>query len=347
MLSPQPKQTLIQPALDLDARADADHRHIGAARECRPMRPRRTAASEPRKLFKAGKHMETQGLDLASIDYSIIWRALFAPLLYRTGRILLWVLVVTVATLHYALIKYRINLFKLNLETLRTTRIRFKPFNFIRWTIVDLARSKEKGLEFGEYGFTIYCGRQGGGKTSAMVNYLNRMRYKFPNVIIVTNFSYKYADRQMGGWRDLFEIRNGEDGVIFALDEIHSEYSSASYKDFPEELLSEISQQRKQRVKIVATSQSFGRVAKPIREQCASVVQCKTVLNRWTFTREYDAVDYEMHNGSKNRKEKLRSFRRISFVQSDNFRKCFDTYEKIERLKDREFMERDKKGERA
>ncbi len=72
---------------------------------------------------------------------------------------------------------------------------------------------------------------------------------------------------QMTSWRDFMEIRNGTKGVLFLIDEIHSEYSSKSWKDFPEELLSEISQQRKQRIKIVATSQIYSRVVKQLREQ--------------------------------------------------------------------------------
>ena len=52
-------------------------------------------------------------------------------------------------------------------------------------------------------------------------------------------------------------LHNGNKGVMFAIDKIHSEWPSASWKDFPEVLLSEITQQRKQLIKIVASSQVF------------------------------------------------------------------------------------------
>jgi ATP-dependent Clp protease ATP-binding subunit ClpX len=177
-----------------------------------------------------------------------------------------------------------------------------------------------------------------------MVQYLNRMHRKFPNALIVTNFGYKYASSQMMSWRSIFDVRNGEDGVIFAIDEIHSEYSSAAWKDFPEELLSEISQQRKQRVKIVCTSQVYGRIAKPIREQCFTVVQCKTFLHRWTFTKEYDAYDYEKHGGMTKDNVRLHALKKMSFIQSDFLRSCFDTFEKIKRLEKAEFLTRSEKG---
>lgn len=239
----------------------------------------------------------------------------------------------------YFFIRYRVNPFRMSVYKLVELDIRFKPYDFLRWFMVDRLRGSDG--TFKEYGFTFYCGRQGSGKTISMVHYLNRMKKKYPECIIATNFQYSGADHAMTDWRDLMEIRNGEDGVIFAIDEIHSEYSSASWKDFPESLLSEISQQRKQRVKIVATAQCFARVAKPIREQSFSVVQCSTFLNRFTKNDEYDANEYAicMNNLFRLRK-KCKRISKGSFVQSDALRVCYDTYEKIERMKKVEFLAR-------
>ena len=44
------------------------------------------------------------------------------------------------------------------------------------------------------------------------------------------------------------------------------------------EVITQISQQRKQRKHIVATSQVFGRMAKPLREQFSSVMLCKNYM---------------------------------------------------------------------
>ncbi len=282
-------------------------------------------------------------MDVTSYDYSIVYTAVFEPLVTKAVQLIGIAVMVLLAMLLYCGLKYRINPFGMTEGKLRGLRIRFKPFDFARWLIVDALERKRKGENFEEYGFTVYCGRQGAGKSVSMVEYLLRMHRRFPKSLIVTNFQFKYATHRMNDWKDLMEIRNGMDGVIFAIDEIHSEYSNAAWKDFPEELLSEISQQRKQRVKIVATSQVYSRIVKQIREQCASVVQCKTWAGRWTHCREYDAVEYEQYSASGKKDEKLRSYRRWSFVQSPGLRNSFDTYEKIERMRKMEFLPRNER----
>lgn len=51
-----------------------------------------------------------------------------------------------------------------------------KIFSFIGALFYDLYHRIRNGKEFREYGLTLYCGRQGGGKTMAMTEYLERMR---------------------------------------------------------------------------------------------------------------------------------------------------------------------------
>jgi len=51
---------------------------------------------------------------------------------------------------------------------------------FLRWLYVDVKRIVKQGRGyFREYGLTMFCGRQGGGKTVSMVEYLERMRKKY------------------------------------------------------------------------------------------------------------------------------------------------------------------------
>ena len=131
----------------------------------------------------------------------------------------------------YICISSRFHPLHLTADKLRKPCIRFKYYDLLRWLLVDFL---ERGLhagEFREYGFTFYVGRQGAGKTISMVRYLELMKAKYPNCLIVTNFQYYEADYIMESWRDLLTIRNGTDGVIFAIDEIHSEYSAAAWKD--------------------------------------------------------------------------------------------------------------------
>ena len=238
----------------------------------------------------------------------------------------------------------KLNPLHLTVPKLKAAKIKWKYFDFIRWLLVDIKERKDHKNEFKEYGFTFYVGRQGAGKTASMVEYLDRAKARYPNCVIVTNFGYYQADHIMKSWRDLVTIRNGTDGVIFAIDEIHSEYSSAAWKDVPEEILSEVSQQRKQRVKIVATAQFFTRVAKPLREQAATVVSCKTFAGRLTSSREYDALQYAMVMDNPNVfKIKMKPLRKHSFIHSYAFRESYDTYEKIERMEKMIFTDRDRR----
>lgn len=74
---------------------------------------------------------------------------------------------------------------------------------------------------------------------------------------------------------DLAKYSNGEFGVIYLIDEIQLYFNSLKSKNINPEVMVQISQQRKQRKHIVATSQVFGRMAKPLREQFSSVLVCK------------------------------------------------------------------------
>ncbi len=89
---------------------------------------------------------------------------------------------------------------------------------------------------------------------------------------------------------DFKRYSNGECGVIFFVDEIQLYMNSLESKNINIEVITQISQQRKQRKHIVATSQVFGRMAKPLREQFSSVMLCKNYMGVfrsmpcWTVT---------------------------------------------------------------
>lgn len=269
----------------------------------------------------------------------------FAPLLSSLSRLIGGVvtlaMVAILALAAYFCIKYKINPLRLRVGILRQLEIRWKWFDLARWILVDLLEREFTKKEFKPYGFTFFVGPQGTGKTVSMVHYLDQIKAKYPNCLIVTNFAYHQADHTMIDWQDIMNVRNGKDGVVFAIDEIQSEYSAAAWKDVPESLLSEISQQRKQRVKIVATAQFFTRVAKPLREQAATVVVCKTFFGRLTVNREYDALRYALVTDNPGVvRQKLKPSSKTSFVQSDQLRSEYDTYEKIQRMRDRKFIPR-------
>lgn len=218
--------------------------------------------------------------------------------------------------------------------------------DLIRWGIYDLIYLIINGKVFKPYGLTVFCGRQGGGKTISMVEYLDNMHKLYPDAKIITNFNYVKQDMPFTSWRQFTEVRNGLDGVIFAIDELQNEYNSNNWKDFPEELLSVVTMQRKQRIKIVATTQVFTRVVKQLREQCYEVVECKTFFGRWTKQKCYDADDYNyiIDNPTPERRIRTRKKWKYSFVQSNFIRKLFDSYAVVESVKNKEFIDRSERG---
>ena len=179
---------------------------------------------------------------------------------------------------------------------------------------------------FKETGLHLFCGEQGAGKTIAVTEMLLRMKEKYPNVKIRTNMEFKYEDAKIEHWRDLVQCDNGEFGQIEVLDEIQSWFSSMESKDFPPEMLTEISQQRKQRKMLVGTAQVFGRVAKPIREQTTMIYLPMTFLGCLTIVRKTKKEYWD---------EEKQTFKKYLgtyfFVHSEKIRNAFDTYKKIER----------------
>lgn len=221
-----------------------------------------------------------------------------------------------------------------------------KFLDFFRWKIYDLLFFIINGRCFTPFGLTVFCGRQGGGKTMSMVEYLDRMKEKYPDCKIVTNFNYIRQDMPFTDWRQFTEVRNGLDGVIFAIDELQNEYNSNNWQDFPEELLSTVTMQRKQRIKIVATTQVFTRVVKQLREQCYEVVECKTILGRWTRQKCFDADDYNRLVDNPDPKVKFKTPKkwRYSFIQNNHIRRLFDSYAIVEQMKNKKFINRNERG---
>ena len=213
-------------------------------------------------------------------------------------------------------------------------RFVFNLPRLIYWLIIDFLR-RDKEL-FKEYGCWFFVGKQGSGKSMAIVEYLERLRIKYPKVKIYTNMGYKYETAPLENLNDLLnkDKYNGKYGTVFVIDEIQNEFSASTSANFPETLLSVITQQRKNRVLILCSSQVFTRVSKPLREQCYRAIECKTLFGRYTMCKHYDGIDYaDSFDNSEDYKLKHRP--RIdyhSFVQTDELRDCYDSYKLIERL---------------
>lgn len=210
---------------------------------------------------------------------------------------------------------------------------RVKKHSILRRIYIDFPYRLIKDImesdpdEFKEFGVRFICGEQGSGKTVFLTKYLLDLKKKYPKLKIQTNYNYKYEDDKITHWKDLIERSNGIYGYVNVIDEVQNWFNSLASKNFPPEMMTEISQQRKQRKLFLCTSQVFGRVAKPIREQAMLVYEPFTLFGCLTFVRCYKP--YFDDTGTLVKKVP-RGFQ--FFVHTDEIRKSYDTFKKVEEL---------------
>lgn len=185
--------------------------------------------------------------------------------------------------------------------------------------------NREPG-EFKEYGLHMFCGEQGSGKTTSVVHLLQLMKEKYPKCLIRTNMNYMHEDGQITHWKDLVANSNGIYGQIEVIDEIQTWFNSLQSKDFPVEMLTEISQQRKQRKMLVGTAQVYSRIAKPIREQTTFVYMPFTILGCLTVVRVTKPQYWDDQN-----QKFTKYLKNYFFIHTDAIRNAFDTYLKIQK----------------
>lgn len=188
---------------------------------------------------------------------------------------------------------------------------------------------------FRDYGFHLLTGKQGSGKTITLVYLLRRYQKMYPKLVVKTNMNYKYEQGEITHWKDLVFSNNGIYGEIDVIDEVQNWFSSNQSKDFPPDMLQEITQQRKQRKMIIGTSQVFTRVAKPIRENVYLVYEPRTIFGCLTIVKKYEPI---MDDKGTVVQQKPRGM--FFFVHTKEIRDSFDTYKKIEKLAQDGFVNR-------
>lgn len=264
----------------------------------------------------------------------------FAPLL----NILWWVVIpVVTAVVVWAtvvagfFIKYR---FVLKMKVPHSEYEKYKKPNFFKrlfWLFpkqfVDDVFHRDPD-EFREHGLHMFCGEQGSGKTTAVVQKLLELEKRYPKSKVRTNMSYSNEVAPIEHWKDLVANDNGIFGQVEVLDEIQTWFSSLQSKDFPPEMITEISQQRKQRKMIIGTAQVFSRIAKPIREQTTFVYLPMTFFGCLTIVRVSKPQFWD--DEKQNFKRYLRTY---FFVHTKEVREAFDTYKKIQKYKKDGFKE--------
>lgn len=183
-------------------------------------------------------------------------------------------------------------------------------------------------------GLVIFEGRQGAGKTISMIEFTMRMQEEYPLAKCITNLGYQYEDDKLKDWRMLMDYKNDKRGVIVVMDELQNWFSSNDSKNFPPEMLSVITQNRKNRRIILGTSQNFYLLAKAIRSQATEVRRCTTLLGCLTIVRRAEPI-LDSEGNVKEWKNRGSYF----FVHNKKLRDSYDTYKVIENLSKSGFKE--------
>lgn len=178
-------------------------------------------------------------------------------------------------------------------------RFSLNPLNYFKCLKYVRDFRKANPDYFDLSGLLVFTGAQGEGKTLSAVLYVIKVLSAYPKCILVSNIDLKqFPIDNKRVFRfinadDLTKYNNGDKGVIFLIDEIQLYFNSLDSKNIDPAVMVQISQQRKQRKHIVCTSQVFGRLAKPLREQFSNVVYCKKILSFIQYNRLIDRDSME------------------------------------------------------
>lgn len=195
--------------------------------------------------------------------------------------------------------------------------------------------AKEHPDYFYPDGLIIFEGGQGSGKSLSVSSYVQNLIKEYPNVILCSNMNFFGIPEDIQyvpycGIQSLTDVENGEKGVIYVIDEIQLEFNSLESKNIPAAVFTEISQQRKQRKHIIGTTQVFGRVAKPFREQVKYLVKCSNYLKLLQVNHLIDAQKVVIDDNDNAIADNVKTF---FWFHSPALYNSYDTYEKIKRYR--------------
>lgn len=219
--------------------------------------------------------------------------------------------------------------------------VHLKKKSVLRRLFVDLPKQYVEDMFdrdpefFRHQGMIIFEGRQGAGKSIAMVEQANRLLEEYPKALCTSNMDYEYQDKALKDWRMLMSFKNGIFGVVVLMDELQNWFSSMDSKNFPPEMLSVITQNRKNRRVILGTAQVFSMLAKSIRLQTSEVRRCATLLGCLTIVRRFEPILDSEGNVVEWKRRGM-----YFFVHDKKLRESYDTWKVIERFRDVGFQER-------
>lgn len=180
---------------------------------------------------------------------------------------------------------------------------------------------------FAPQGLVVFTGRQGNGKSAALFQYAMELHDQYPLCKCISNTKYIYQDKRLTHWSQLTNYKNEHKGVIVIMDELQNWFSSNMSRNFPPEMLSVITQNRKNRRVILGTAQNFYLLAKPIRSQCTEIRECMTLAGVITVVVVREPI---VDNDGDVKQMKYRGI--YFFAHSKRLREAYDTWSIVDNL---------------
>ena len=164
------------------------------------------------------------------------------------------------------------------------------------------------------------------------VKCVKALKKQYPKALICSNLTITgYDVIPFTDYEQLKTLTNLEKGIIFLIDEIHVLWNSLESKNIPISEMAVFSQMRKDRRIIIGTSQVYGRIAKPIREQLKYAIRCRSVLKYLQINQVLDP-NGESSKGEKDGELDAELVRTEWFFHRPEDYKAYDTYTKINRI---------------
>lgn len=194
---------------------------------------------------------------------------------------------------------------------------------------------------FRPQGLIIFTGRQGNGKTTALMQYAIDLLDTYPKAKCLSNTKFAYQNEKLSHWKQLVDYKNEHKGIVVIMDELQNWFGSNQSRNFPPEMLGVITQNRKNRRVILGTAQNFYLLAKAIRSQCTEIRQCVTLAGVLTIVIKREPV---IDNDGDVKDLKYRGM--YFFVHSERLRNSYDTWSVVDALSSSGFQEANSSGDR-
>lgn len=181
-------------------------------------------------------------------------------------------------------------------------------------------------------GTRVYKGYQGKGKTLSLIHDVMQTKIEFPDCVIFSNvkflrdnFDYNYFDDNLG-LKKALEFSNGSKGVLVVVDEAQLFFNKKDGISI--DVFTAICQQRKDRRRLVFTSQIWEDLDISLRKQVKEIVCCNNILNGLIQINDVKLGETLTYDKLKGEYVAEHSHYEI-YKHNDELYRSYDTYQKI------------------